>query len=85
MSTCEEMTIFKIRCCRKRMKCIQTLVVHVQVGSNHSCTLSFSFYDSFTLSFNSFFLSLTLSLVLSYYLNSTLQHFASLRDKLYSV
>ena len=45
MSTCEEMTNFKIgnSCCRKVIECIQMLVVHVQVGSNHPFTLSFSF------------------------------------------
>ena len=51
MSTCEEMTNLKIRnsCCSKKIVCIQMLVVHVQVGSNHLFTLSF-FYDSFALS-----------------------------------
>ena len=45
MSTCEEMTNIKIRnsCCRKIIECNQMLVVHVQVGSNHPFTLSFSF------------------------------------------
>ena len=83
MSTCEGMTKFKIgnSCCRKINKCIQMLVVHVQVGSNHPFTLSFSFFIILSL-FHSFFLSLVLSYFL-YFNPSTF--FASSRGKLSSV
>ena len=77
MSTCEEMTKFKIgnSCCRKINKCIQMLVVHVQVGSNHPFTLSFSFL----LFFRSFIHSIFLSFFLIFFI-STLQHFLHHRE-----
>ena len=43
MSTCEEMMKIRNSCCRKIIECIQMQVVHVQEGSNHPFTLSFSF------------------------------------------